>query len=289
MRRVLIATAAAMGVVVALASAPAALADTAQSSNWAGYAIHRAGVRFTRVIGRWRQPSATCVAGQQTYSSVWVGLGGYSQTSNALEQIGSEVDCSAGGKVVSTAWYELVPAASRTIRMKVAAGDELSASVTVAGHDVSLVLHDLTRGRSFTRHLHASAIDASSAEWIVEAPSVCSSSFACQTLALADFGSAHFSHARAVTTSGHVGTISDRRWKLSKITLAYGGRHFISQGGSGASASALPSSLAASGSSFSVTYRGSGAVVSSAFAASRRAEALLARGGSLVRGTLAGG
>jgi len=62
------------------ASAPAALADSTQSSNWAGYAIHRSGVSFTKVIGAWRQPSATCTAGSPAYSSAWVGLGGYSET-----------------------------------------------------------------------------------------------------------------------------------------------------------------------------------------------------------------
>ncbi len=270
-----------MGLVLALASAPAALADNARSSNWAGYAIHRSAVRFTQVISRWRQPSARCVAGEQTYSSVWVGLGGYDASSNALEQIGSEVDCSARGKTVSTAWYELVPAASRRIRMTVAPGDRLSASVSVVGHQVSLVLHDLTRHRSFTRRVRASAVDTASAEWIVEAPSECSSSFACQTLALADFGSATFSHASAVTTAGHVGTISDRTWTRSKITLASRGSHFIGQRASGASASASPTSLARSGSSFSVTYRSGSAGVSPAFAVSRNR----ARAGSIVRST----
>jgi len=269
------------GLVVALASAPAALAASTRSSNWAGYAIHRSGVRFKRVIGRWRQPSATCVAGEPTYSSVWVGIGGYSESSDALEQIGSELDCSASGKVESSAWYELVPAGSRTIRMRVAPGDQLSASVTVSGREVSLVLSDLTRGRSFTRRVRASAIDDSSAEWIVEAPSVCSSSVSCQTLPLADFGSASFSHARAVTTTGHTGTISDRSWDLTRITLASSGRHFIDQG-AGGSASALPSSLAAGGRSFSVTYRGGGGV-SSAFASSQSS----VRAGSLVREPLA--
>ena len=84
----------------ALVAAPAALADSVQSSNWAGYAVHRGGVRFKRVTGTWRQPRVTCVGGRATYSSVWVGLGGYSESSQALEQIGSEVDCNARGRMV---------------------------------------------------------------------------------------------------------------------------------------------------------------------------------------------
>ncbi len=119
------------GAALALATAPAAAADATASSNWAGYAIHRAGVRYTRVLGAWKQPGATCVRGRQTFSAAWVGLGGYSTTSNALEQIGTEVDCSASGKVVSDAWYELVPAASRRIGLSVRPGDSMSATVSV--------------------------------------------------------------------------------------------------------------------------------------------------------------
>src|SRR5205085_7327627 len=112
------------GLVLSCVAAPRALADNVQSSNWAGYAIHRGGVKFKRVTGTWRQPKATCTPGHATYSSVWVGLGGYSASAKALEQIGGEVDCSARGKVISSAWYELVPAPSRRIRLKVRPGDE---------------------------------------------------------------------------------------------------------------------------------------------------------------------
>jgi len=241
------------------ASAPAALADSTQSSNWAGYAIHRSGVSFTKVIGAWRQPSATCTAGSPAYSSAWVGLGGYSETSKALEQIGSEADCSASGKVVSSLWYEIVPAASRTIRVKVNPGDDLTASVTVTGHSVRLQLDDLTRQRSFTKTVHASTVDVSSADWILEAPSECADSFSCRTLTLADFGSTTFSRASAVTTAGHTGRIADRRWNATKITLAASGRPFIDSSANSGVVSASPSPLAAQGSSFTVTYRGSSA------------------------------
>ena len=47
-------------------------------------------------------------AGSATYSSVWVGLGGYAQTSRALEQIGTEADCSAAGQATYSAWFEVV-------------------------------------------------------------------------------------------------------------------------------------------------------------------------------------
>lgn len=245
------------GVALALTAAPAALADSVKSSNWAGYAIHHGGVRFKRVTGIWRQPTTTCTGGQATYSSIWVGLGGFSETSKALEQIGSEVDCNARGKTVSSVWYELVPAASRTIRMQVRPGDTLKATVTVIGHQVELALRDLTRHRLFTKSLQASSVDTSSAEWILETPSVCARTSSCEVLPLADFGRAAITHASATTVGGITGPISGRKWKTTKITLASSGRHFINQGGEVTAAMASPSSLSAGGGAFSITYQSS--------------------------------
>jgi hypothetical protein len=251
LRRALLATA-----LTALAGPSCALADTSQSANWAGYAVHRSGVSFKRVLGTWRQPEAACAAGQPTYASVWVGLGGYSTSSEALEQIGSEVDCNASGHVVSSAWYELVPAASESIKMTVRPGDELSASVSMTGHEADLQLRDLTRDETFSKRLRATIVDVSSAEWIVEAPSECSGPSSCQTLPLADFGSATFTKASAVTTTGHSGAISSSHWGMTRIVLAPGGRYFIGQDGGTSLASASPSSLGVAGSSFTVTYSG---------------------------------
>jgi hypothetical protein len=232
--------------------APSALADSTRSANWAGYAAHGSHVSFHRVFGAWRQPAARCTAGTPTYSSVWVGLGGYSQNSPALEQIGSEADCRASGQVVSSVWYELVPAPSRNIKMTVAPGDYLTASVTVQGNDVRLQIDDVTRRTSFQRSVHVNPLDVSSAEWIVEAPSECSSNASCQELALANFGSAQFSRATVVRTGGYHGSIVDRHWTTTKITLAANARQFISNPATSATAS--PSTLTAGGSAFTVTY-----------------------------------
>lgn len=239
----------------ALVGAPAAAANNTQSSNWAGYAVHRSGVHFTTVTGTWVQPQPTCTPGQATYSSVWVGLGGYTLDSPALEQIGTESDCTAGGRAISSAWYELVPSASHGIRLTVKPGDRMRAGVTVKGGEVTVTLTDLTRHRSLTKRLHPATVDTTSAEWILEAPSVCSSAWDCHTLPLADFGSAGFTAAAATTTTGHRGTIDDRKWTTTKISLAASGRTFVDNP-SAPVATAVPSSLSAQGSSFTVTYRG---------------------------------
>src|ERR1700731_2996747 len=96
-----------------------ALAHTSPSANWAGYAVHRSGESFTQVVGTWREPTLTCRKGDQAFSSYWVGLGGYSTTAKALEQTGTEVDCTSAGKVRAFAWFELVPAASVRVRLQV--------------------------------------------------------------------------------------------------------------------------------------------------------------------------
>lgn len=245
-------------------AAPAA-ADTVNSANWAGYAVHRSGVTFSKVVGAWRQPRPTCIRGQRTYSAMWVGLGGYSISAQALEQIGTEADCSGSGGVVSSAWYEQVPAPSNPIRLRVRPGDSLMASVSVAGRQVQLRLSDRTSHKSFVKTLRASLVDVSSAEWIVEAPSECSSLATCVTLPLANFRSARFTSADARASTGHTGTISDRRWNATRIRLAPDGRQFVFLGGVGNAAGAMPSTLSQKGTSFVVRY--------SAVTAARRAAA----------------
>jgi hypothetical protein len=247
-KRVALIASACLGVV-----APSAMADTVQSSNWAGYAVHRAGVRFTRVVAAWRQPRVSCLRGQRSFSAVWVGLGGYSESSTALEQIGSEADCSTSGGVSSSVWYELVPAASHPIRMHVRPGDALLASVVVVGHRVSVVLSDTTTHHTFRKTLHPSAVDTSSAEWIVEAPSECASTNSCETLPLANFGTTTLSLAGAQAVGGHRGSISDGSWDSTKIQLTPGSRRFVNFNSDTAGV-ASPSSLFAGGSSFKVTF-----------------------------------
>jgi hypothetical protein len=236
-----------------LVVAPAAHADVVSSSNWAGYAVHRAGIRFTKVLATWTQPSAQCATGHRTYSALWVGLGGYNASSDALEQIGTEVDCTASGRVSSSAWYELVPAPSRPISMKVHPGDAILATVTVNGNRVVLALQDRTTHRSFRRTFRPPSVDVSSAEWILEAPSECLSDNNCRTLPLANFGSASFGQAQAQAVGGHNGAIADSFWDWTQIKLNPGGRRFVTFSGNGTGA-AVPSALNAQGNAFSVAY-----------------------------------
>jgi hypothetical protein len=242
----------AAGGCLVLALAPAsALADTATSSNWSGYAAHRSGLKFRRVSASWTQPAATCRRGQYTYSSFWVGLGGYSSDSSGLEQIGTELDCTASGRHRSSVWYELVPAPSKPISMTVRTGDHLSASVTVVGQQVVVRLSDHTRKESFTKKLTTRSIDVTSADWIAEAPSTCDYTGACQPLPLADFGAAHFTAGTAETTSGQQGPISSPAWSHTRIVLSQPSSPFASLS---AQRTSTPSALQSGGSTFVVRY-----------------------------------
>ena len=169
------------------------------------------------------QPTANCgsaSAGTSTASAFWVGLGGNSETSNALEQIGTEVDCSAAGQPRYLAWYELVPALSKPIKLVVTPGDRINASVTVAGTQVTVGMRNLTRKTTFSRVLHMAAPDTTSAEWIAEAPSACTTSGTnCRQAPLTNFGTVRFSQSSLTDSNGHTGTISDPAWSPTALTL----------------------------------------------------------------------
>jgi len=231
------------------------------STNWSGYVAHGSGTDFRYVSAVWTQPTTTCTAGDPTYSAVWVGLGGYNLSSQALEQIGTEADCSASGRAVSTAWYELVPAPSTGIRMTVNPGDVLAGSVTVIGHQVTLTLNDRTRNKRFSKTVTVSTLDVTSADWIVEAPSECNGNGNnCQALPLADFGSETFADAKADTISKRSGSISSNLWGTTAITLAPGGRQYAGYQEAGEGESS-PSALLDSGSAFTITYSSATPVV----------------------------
>jgi Peptidase A4 family len=249
------------------AAASSASADTtggqaADSANWSGYvaggAANGADQQFSSVSGSWIQPSANCSSGQGD-SAFWVGIGGAGQQSQALEQVGTEADCNGTGAASNFAWYELVPAAPVRLNLTISPGDHISGKVTVSGTNVTVSLSDSTTGQSAAKTLQMSSPDVSSAEWIAEAPSQCDGSGSCQPLPLANFGNVSFSNATA-TANGHTGTISDSSWASEPVQLnagggGYGGAQFLSDT---SAAGAAPSGLSADGSSFSVSYLGTG-------------------------------
>jgi hypothetical protein len=141
--------------------------------------------------------------------------------------------------------------------MMVRQGDRLLASVTVAGHEVTVRLRDLTRGESFARQLTDPSSDVTSAEWIAEAPSACSDTGFCEGLPLANFGTANFAGGTAQTTVGQRDVISSGGWNRTRIVLSQGPSQF---NGFASTRTATPSPLQAGGTAFGVRYEESPAV-----------------------------
>lgn len=210
------------------------------STNWAGYAV--SGGTFTDVKGTWVQPAVTCPASSSTYSAFWVGLGGFvGGTGNGgLEQVGTDSDCHFGTPSY-TAWYELLPDVSIPAPVTISPGDTVSAEVNTDLSSATLTITDVTTGETFTTQQTPSVLDATSAEWIAEAPSQCVGSDNCTPLTLANFGTVFFSGS-STTSNGHVGTISDASWTSTSIDLG------------GKAGTATPAALTPDGSGFSVAY-----------------------------------
>ena len=236
---------------------------TQTSANWAGYAVGSGDPAtgavpsvFTSVSGSWTQPAATCTRSGTTYSAFWVGLGGFADGSQALEQAGTEADCTLAGRARYTVWYELVPAAPVSVPLAVQPGDAISATVSVDGQSVSIQVANTTRGTVFSDQLAMDAPDLTSAEWIVEAPSACAG-FGCTPLPLTNFGTVAFNGAGA-TGNGHAGTISDPAWAATAVTLHGGGGASLFRSRFSVAvpvADAIPAALSSDGSAFAVTWQ----------------------------------
>ena len=163
------------------------------STNWSGYAVP--GSNATHVAGSWTQPVASCGAGENSWSSPWVGIDG--DTSNTVEQIGTDTDCSRGAPFYY-AWYEMYPKSLVTIGIPVRPGDSFTGEVTAASDSFVLRLTNNTTGQTFQTTQRSRKAKRTSAEWVMEGPS---------SGLLTNFGSVSFTGTSA-TISGQTGTLA---------------------------------------------------------------------------------
>ena len=218
------------------------------SSNWSGYAAetnlnNAATGSVTAVSGTWNVPKVTASSASTAYSSVWVGIDGFS--SSSVEQIGTDSDI-VNGKAQYYAWYEMYPSASVNITsMSISAGDTITGSVTYLASGAhagqfQLTITDASKTNdTFTIYEAGSSFARSSAEWVVEAPSSSSG-----ILPLSNFGSVTFTNVTA-TINGKTGSIDNSTWQDASIDMV----------SNGAAVEASTSALTDSGgtSSFTVT------------------------------------
>jgi hypothetical protein len=262
MRRVAVLLAAAAAAALAAGGAGAATLDPQVSSNWSGYAAvspdaTTTPLRFSDVTGTWVQPKATCTLGRTSSAAFWVGIGGYDESSPSLEQLGTGEDCNGNSRTpTSYAWWELVPAASKQIKLAVKPGDTVTAAVLVQGQTITFSLRDVTRGTRFSKVLTTpQALDTGSAEWIAEAPSECSSFGSCNVVPLTNFGKVTFKNAAAIADD-HPGTIVDGSWDTAPIELVAGGTSngFFGAADATSGIGAVPGGVTADGRGFSVSW-----------------------------------
>ena len=155
------------------------------SVNWFGYVADSGG--YTNVQSSWVEPSVDCSRGNGS-AVFWVGLDGWN--SDAVEQTGTEADCSNGSASYS-AWWETWPTNTiQTYGDTLEPGDSLTAKVTFEGNDnYDIYIVDNTRGWSEDNHKQgASGADNQSAEVVGETPGYANNTYA----NLPDFNSLTF-------------------------------------------------------------------------------------------------
>ncbi|MGO4883906.1 MAG: G1 family glutamic endopeptidase [Bryobacteraceae bacterium] len=222
---------------------------TSNSSNWSGYAV--TGTSFTSAKGSWTVPTAHCsgVAKDQ-YAAFWVGLDGFLQTSDSVEQTGTDSDCDRTSPSYY-AWYEFYPQPSFEITsVPVAPGNQMFAEVTYNGSQFTITITNETTGKTFTKTARVSGAARSSAEWIAEAP-CCTAGGG--ILPLSDFGTILFGDDSTGISGTNDATDSSNSGDIGSFPAA--GINKINKTGSSSSPqTSTCTSLSSDGTSFSCTW-----------------------------------
>jgi hypothetical protein len=137
------------------------------SSNWSGYA--RSGSGYSSVTANW-VVQAVSSSHPATYSSEWIGIDGFNNSS--LIQTGTESDYYNGAAHYG-AWWEILPAAETVIpSFTVTPGDHMSATISKGSGSLwTITITDVSRNQTFST-VQKYTGPQTSAEWIEEAPTV---------------------------------------------------------------------------------------------------------------------
>jgi hypothetical protein len=178
--------------------------STTVSLNWSGYAVTSKKL-FTYVHTTFVQPAITCTGVADQWTSNWSGLDGYN--SDTVEQDGTFAHCGGSDNMTPKyeAWYEMYPANSVNV-FAVHPGDIIDSSVTYANGEFTLVISDLSTGKTGgISGVTCSDCERTSAEWIIERPELCNNAGTkCFLTELADFGTSTMSGDEAQLTGGSV-------------------------------------------------------------------------------------
>ncbi|EZQ11705.1 hypothetical protein CM19_00460 [Candidatus Acidianus copahuensis] len=111
-----------------------------------------------------------------TYSSQWIGIGGFFSRDNSLIKTGT-LSYSDYGKTYYSAWYGLLPASSTITNFNAKPSDITQAEIFVVKiinsttQELNITLNDLTEHEHFSILVNYSS-SLLSAEWIEERPEV---------------------------------------------------------------------------------------------------------------------
>lgn len=209
---------------------------TVDSLNWSGYAV-TPGSGITAVSSTFIVPAAGLVP--PGFAATWAGIGGYNTSD--LIQAGTAEQSAPSNPLVGPqyyAWYELLPNSETQLTgcsgdpsCTVTPGDTISVDISnVSGNTWSISVSDSGKW-SWSKDVTYNS-SRSSAEWILEAPTL----VAAQTL-LAPVGTVHFGPTSTYTAGGATHTIA--QGNPTQIDL-----------GTGVVNEATPSALATNGQSF---------------------------------------
>jgi Peptidase A4 family len=208
------------------------------SLNWSGYVVAPpSGRTVTSVASTFVVPAVT--SGLPGLAALWTGIGGYS--SQDLIQAGIGIQDLPGLGSSYYAWYETLPATETPLpsctgdpNCTVNPGDVISVAITEqAGGKWAIAMTDKGHWSFGTTLTYAST--GSSAEWILEAPSLVTVPTILPGLAPSDFGP---SDTYALNGAGSASIAAGSPVTVDLLDL-------------GLTAEAIPSALSASGESFS--------------------------------------
>lgn len=175
---------------------------TVHSVNWSGYAVASKRHRITAVSASFTVPKVG--PAPFGFAATWSGIGGY--RSNDLIQAGTAEDSNTGGAFGKQyfAWYELLPAGEHHLRncsgdrhCRVKPGERISVTIRdVGGHNWIISMKNSGHWH-WSKHFGYRS-SHSSAEWILEAPSI-----GPEQTTLAPVGTVHFGPTSRYTAAGN--------------------------------------------------------------------------------------
>jgi hypothetical protein len=226
--------------------------NNVKSLNWAGYVVANFSNPqpvVTMVNASWIVQNVSCSKKGSTYSSQWVGIGGYFSNDSSLIQVGTESDC-INGKAKYGAWYELLPNAETPISMSVSPGHKILATIYLVpntANEWNITIKNENTGKTFSILVNYTSSKLSG-EWIEERPALCTGAV-CRLTTLANFGKAYYGHDYTGMLQTEFATVAGTTAQIG--ALPYENITMVSNSGS---VLASPSALSSDGTSFFVTY-----------------------------------